>query len=521
MPTPRWTLMAILVLAALLRLPGLDWGLPGDLHRFSYHPDEWQAVETALRMAQECDTNPHFFNYPTLHPALLAVLDTGLGLAGTQPPLAVVYLLARCVTVLFALGTIALLALLGRDLGSPRAGLLAAGFLAVLPLHVVNAHYATIDVPLAFWGTLTLWFAVRVARADDTGPVPGPLLLSGAVAAGCAAGTKYNGVLVWVPLLLAAPWRFGRRGVPYAAAAALLAAVTFCATSPYVFIDPAAWPQIRFELFEHPRASNLYQGVGPGWWFHLRWNLPTVAGSLFGLAAAVGLVDLARTRRREVWLLLVYGALVAASLLGTKELFCRYWLPLLPPLCLAAAWSLRRWSERPRRALAVAAVIAVVPALRSAAYTAMLARPDARDLAAQWCAQNLAPGESIGVDGPLWFWSVPLHLNNGGARTRSARYLGRWRLRTDPEQWLDGGPNWLAFNRAHLERTAPDRRALAGLSRHYRPVFAARNEARILPGWRETGLGCPMHDWTYPLPAAEIWQALEWRDPQALPEETN
>ena len=480
MSPPRWTLGAILALALLLRLGGIEWGLPGDVHRFSYHPDEWQAVETSRYMADQFDSNPHFFNYPTCHIGLLAVLDTVVGL-GAPPAVPVCYLLARLVSVIMALATIWLLARLGDELGARSAGLLAAGFLAVLPLHVVNAHFATIDVPLTCWCTLTLWLAVRVARAPADAPPPGPLVL--------------------FPLLLATIVGRGRRGLPLAGAALLLAGATFAATSPYVFIDPAAWPQVHFELFVHPHQTNLYSDVGPGWWFHLRWNLPTATGSLFMLAAAVGLVDLARIRRREVWPVLLFVVLVLASLLSTKELFCRYWLPLLPPLALAAAWSLRRWAARPRLALALALLIALLPTLRSRAYTAMMARPDARDVAEQWCREHIPADATIGVDNALWFWSVPLHQNNGGARTRSEQHRGRWPLQTEPPDWLNGGVDYVVFNRTHLSPPATQ------LAEHYALQLAVGNQARVLPGWVETGAGSPLHDWNYILPQIEIWQA--------------
>src|SRR5689334_18436422 len=77
---------ALLALAAALpRLIGLDWGLPG-----VYNADEPHVVNMAVSLARSL--RPQFFKYPTLWPEVLAaayalwfVLWSGFGiLRGTQ-----------------------------------------------------------------------------------------------------------------------------------------------------------------------------------------------------------------------------------------------------------------------------------------------------------------------------------------------------------------------------------------------------------------------------------------------------
>ena len=57
----QFSIFVILLLAALLRIWGLDFGLPNDRCR----PDEYMISVVALGMGNG-DLNPHFFNYPTL-----------------------------------------------------------------------------------------------------------------------------------------------------------------------------------------------------------------------------------------------------------------------------------------------------------------------------------------------------------------------------------------------------------------------------------------------------------------------
>src|SRR6187399_3320663 len=68
-------LVFVLILAGGLRLVGIDFGLPLQLH-----PDEWSQVNSARRMLGG-DLNPHFFRYPSLTIYQLFVIVGGLELA--------------------------------------------------------------------------------------------------------------------------------------------------------------------------------------------------------------------------------------------------------------------------------------------------------------------------------------------------------------------------------------------------------------------------------------------------------
>jgi len=59
-----------------------------------------------------------------------------------------VYVAGRLLTALLGTATVAATARLAARLDGPRAGLIAAAFLAVLPLHVLNSHYVKHDVPV-------------------------------------------------------------------------------------------------------------------------------------------------------------------------------------------------------------------------------------------------------------------------------------------------------------------------------------------------------------------------------------
>lgn len=516
----RTVLLTVLMLglALALRLTGLGWGLPNALHQQSYHPDEWQVALGALRMVVTGDPNPHFFNYPTLSLYLAAGLDYMAAALRHDLPLApLCYLLPRALNVLFGVGTVVLTGLLGTSLLGRLGGWVAALLLAVAPLAVVNSHYATVDTGLAFWCMLALLAATQLSQA-----VPERRrrwLLLGAVASGLAVSTKYNGLLAVVPLGVAWLWPETRedRTAPVVRVLGLLALVAvallvFVLTSPYVLIDPHAWPAIRFELFEHPRATNLFNGVGPGWWFHLRWNLPTAFGWLSGGAALLGIGLL--SRRRAAWPLLGWLLLVALSLGRTRELYLRYLLPSLPALAVTAAAVPARWASRPKLAVAILLLLVLGPALRSRALVAMLSQPDARDVAARWCFREIPAAStvgSLGVADQLWYWSVPLRPNNGGPRTAGAgAEPERYQLRLDPAQWSAEPPDWLVVNLTQVQqqyRGQPGE--WAELTRGYTEIARFENTATVLPGWVLSSEGSPLHDWLYPFPRIAVLRRVE------------
>ena len=65
------------------------------------------------------------------------------------------YVVGRAVTVLFGTATVLLVFQAGMRWGA-RHALLAAGLLAVMPVHVQSSHYVLTDTPMTFFVTLAL-----------------------------------------------------------------------------------------------------------------------------------------------------------------------------------------------------------------------------------------------------------------------------------------------------------------------------------------------------------------------------
>ena len=432
--SPRWgvpLLLLICLLGLLLRLLGIDWGLPDPaVHWNSYHPDEFQLVEPAFTISHGLDFNPHNFIYGNLLQNLDALLLKLASWAGATPlpqGMGTLYLLPRLATALFGTLSIALLYPLGRELGHPWIGLLAAALLAAAPGHALHSSFATVDVPATFFALLCLLQALRVVgptRIQGQPPrlTPAPSLrpaLLGGIAAGLAASAKYPSglvlLLLWLGLLL------GKRPFRAYLLSGLAALGAFALTSPYVFLAFDEFRRALQGVAENSRIGMvfLFAGMGDGWSYQALVSLPYILGIPTLLAALLALPLALRRFGTKGLLLLAYLGIFFFYTGLSKNLFLRYALPLAPVLCLLAA-SLPLLALRARRRKIWVSLFLVGLGLGQGLLV-MGAKAGAgpRDQARAWLWAKVPAGTSVGVPdwpGPL---EVPLALANGGEGARA------------------------------------------------------------------------------------------------------
>lgn len=449
--TPWLPLVVILALAVLLRYVGLQWGLPTRDHIFSYHPDEYHSLRGAFSAVLAGDPNPHFFNYGSLYLYLTTVAvvlaDSPVPSVATAQAMGRMMhdwtLAARHVTLVLAVLTVLVAYFAARQLVGGRFAILAALAMAVLPLHVLHSHYATVDVPQAFFIALTLLFAVRIGHKAE----PRDYVLAG-ICAGLAASTKYNGAVVLIAPLVAhfaaAPGE--RRVGPVAwqpLAMLAIAALAFAVTSPYTLLDWGnARRDILFEL-QHMRAGEEpARSADPnGWLFH-GWGLTlTTCGG--ALVAVLGLIPLAFSRYRRASLGLVVFAFVWFAMISLAQVrYGRYEVALMPVIAILlaagpAALYGRRAELRLFGVLLPALVIGVslgtsatiASRLAGQRFERVLApgertprplsyrvryEPDPRDVSLLEVVRRVPPGRPVGLVWEPWFNAPPLDPVNGG-----------------------------------------------------------------------------------------------------------
>jgi hypothetical protein len=234
---------------------------------------------------------------------------------------------------------------------------------------------AVTDVPL------TLGIATALALL-----VGGQIELGGVVV-GLATSIKYPGVLLLVPLVVA-----GYRQPRRIAVGAALAAVAFCATSPFfvAHLGSAVSDAYRVQRlahhgwlgFEHDHVApiafivQLWHGLGPAL-----------------LVCVLGLVVAVAQRRRADLIIGSFAIVYFLDLCMSGAHFDRYVLPLLAPLGALAG--------RVRALAPVTLLLLVVPLTWAVRDARKLTKTDTRVVAHRWVESHLPHGARIAVDPSL------------------------------------------------------------------------------------------------------------------------
>ncbi|MGQ9710248.1 MAG: glycosyltransferase family 39 protein [Anaerolineae bacterium] len=415
-----WGLTAILLVAAALRLSGVAWD--GGI---GAHPDERYLVGVAEEMARRREWNPFTVDasFPYGHVPLYLLLLLG----GADRLMA-----ARLLTGLLDVGTVALTAALarillaagGRDRRRSGGALMAALFLAVMPLHVQQAHFATADVPLAFFSTGALLFAARsVVRCQARSAAE--CRLAG-MWAGLALGCKAGAALLGIPVALAGTLGIGNRRerIGRAAGAIGAALATFAITNPFAVLEfPRFLTNVAIQAALARGAVLVpytlqYRGTWPYLYpviQQLVWGMGPVLG-LLGFGGLAGMVARAARGRLSPaeWVVLGWAWPFFAFAGGLYVKFPRYLLPLMPILAVYATRGIVTMGRGP--ATRGIFTLAVLPAaLLSLALVGSYSRPHPWVAASEWIQAHLPPGSVIAVEE----WDHPLPLDAGGYTLRA------------------------------------------------------------------------------------------------------
>lgn len=461
----RWLLL-VLVAASVVRLWGIGFGLP----YLNARPDETQIAGPAVGFLSG-DLRPPLLEWPTLFPYTVAA--TYVAYFAVTSPFAAYKTLdafseSRRVNISpFIYITRALAVLMGvltvwgiydttRRVFDATIALVAALFLALAFLHVRDSHFGVTDIPMT---ALVVLAVDAIVRWRQTGGVR-PAALAGLLA-GLAASTKYNGLGVVVPFAVAAGLRlFEERTRPGALVTAVSAlavftgalAVALFATSPYILID---WT--RFVRSVAATQGMITEGhgmvIGRGWWYYARVVLPAAVGWPIFLAGTLGILAALVTRFRATATLFAFPTayyLVAGRGYGV---FARYILPVIPFLCVGAAWLLveavrmlaRRNAVSTRRALLAAATLVVVAptAYKTLLLDRLLGTTDNRAIAGR-ALIDMLPADSVFYQSGEAYGHVPLSMDGREANVRLARFMA------DTGRFTPDNPDWILVQRSPL-----------------------------------------------------------------------
>ncbi|MHB0999008.1 MAG: ArnT family glycosyltransferase [Armatimonadota bacterium] len=474
---PAVAVVIVMILAAVIRIWGIKWGLPSDLHFYSYHPDENMVLGAANRVnILFGQFDPGFYNYGSLYIFLVSISVIISAMCGLVNLAAVdlstnisqvanMYLAGRTVAVLMGITTVYFVYLLGKKAYGRSAGILAAVFMAILPLHVMHSRFMAVDVPSTFFVTLTLLFAVRISdghRLRD--------YIFAGLFAGFAAGTKYNAGLVLIapiiihlltgkarPLLrIIDPKMFGM---------ILCTAIGFVIGTPGVFLNtPQFIHDFTYEM-GHARAGHglVFAGTGSGFVYHFMHSLLPGMGLPLLVLAMIGVIYALR-KRTSTDIALAAFLIVYYIMIGMAQVrFARYTIPFLPVLVLFAARFTVNLLDRlssGKPAAKFAGYLVGIIVLLSIGYTTlysfsldnMMATVDTRDRSINWIRDNISRGSTIGLPTIPWFYTPPFEPDMGlspiaGERLEQARDFSDYLL------VVNGDREWDAD---YLTQESPD-----------------------------------------------------------------
>lgn len=385
-------LAAITICALIVRLYGIDFGLPGN----HFHPDEEVKSDVIIGMINRNTLDPHYFKHPSLLLYLTLASFSLLKFLHLLPAWEIadqIILSGRLISVLAGTLSVPLVYFIAKYFLSNSAALFSAALLAIVPLHVSLSRYLKEDALLTFGILLTVLFSLRLAQREDLKSAT----LSG-IAAGIACATKYTGVLaaplVGIGILLNWKRVDWKNWSKLLLVSAFSTVITFFLIAPFILLN---YKDFKRDLAKESKqvAMGHMGAIDP--WEHL-WSYHLGTSLLEGMTlpllfvSIIGLGMLAKNSRRTliIPLLFLYFYLPAEYVPGKNA---RYILPALPFLLFGAAQvfsSAQKLSQRvPMYLLCFG-----VPLSLTVYYSANV-RPDTREDMAAWIGQNIKTGTTF------------------------------------------------------------------------------------------------------------------------------
>mgnify|MGYP001275896041 FL=1 len=428
----RVLLALILLIAISLRLLGINAGLP----MFTIIPDELTIVRGAMEIWESAV--PEGLGWPgTFYMFVLSLsylvyfllgnasdvvaglMGDWVGLLGTVDDFYVryyttptaQYIIARVWSVLFGTGTILLVFLVALRLYGMAAGLVAAGLLAVLPVHVAYSRLAVPDITMTFFVTASFYYVSRILenRRDSD-------YWLAAVMVGLAVSNKLNGGIALLTLLfghLASSnhmwssiwWKLLDRRLIVATGITML---TFYLATPYLVTAPSV-------VLKELAFSILSEGTR-------EISFGTLKETLLGVSDGLGPVALLGSVLAIVWsfsggrrddrpikLILLTSLIYLLPFAISPRRSEYYLLPILPMVCIMASYGfLNTWKQISLSfarvtwmrftLLAIVASLLAFSGARTLSTAMELYEVDAGTLAKKWIEENIPVGTRIAVE---------------------------------------------------------------------------------------------------------------------------
>ncbi|MCY3002520.1 MAG: hypothetical protein NTV21_12025 [Planctomycetota bacterium] len=400
----RWALVALTLWTLLVRLYGVDFGVPCLKEADTFIADH-------VRMLREGKQGDQLFDRALSacqYPSLLATLAEPLSDATLEPPPEPVTLkehLAAAARVWVDLRTlVAVLSVLvvpgtffiARRFASERWALFAAALVSFSLLHVMFSQEARAHGAVVGFSACAVACALWLRRTPST-----LAYVATAIFAAFAVGTLHNGLAVLAPIGVAQLARRDRRWWDLRMLVVLALAAASFRTFYWYYFDEAAqkamagddatqgvlrdlpfdgtgFLRLARTIWYYEPALTLLVAVACGTWL-ARKRLPTGEANV-------------ETGDALVVLSYVVPYLLLAGLFN--QTYERFLLSLLPFLATFAAWALERLSLRARAVAPAALLLLALPLAASTKLSWMRGQGSTLDDAAQWITEHAPQPEA-------------------------------------------------------------------------------------------------------------------------------
>ena len=413
------TLLSILIISALICLPGITWGLPSDYATRSRNPDEGVWVKAASNLDPSQGDFDHddyiagsFLPYVLAASGFIASLFGFIKIGSYEfyldhiDELAKIYLLGRYISIFFGVLSVwAFYMLLCRllDRRAQRWVILLGTLLAALfPGRLVWSHYLSYNLPGLFWivsGLYALLGVVEYGRLKD-------YALAGIIT-GVGAATRHTalGLLPFLFLAHVLRWypeyrrMLDKRELSRLVLGCLLVPIAFLIIQPYTIVNVEKLINgTQFVLGQH--QTSIQRGI-PVWLNDL---MPVVLPEAMSLGAyLVALVAMGwwfttrRFRFRKEALLVCWVLFLLVSALQLKDPRVGRVLPIAFLWLSIAVVLLAEIARQQARITLILAVVLVAGMVWDDIQLASFyLRDSARDEAGVWIANHIPRGSEIG-----------------------------------------------------------------------------------------------------------------------------
>ena len=411
-------LVGILLLGAVLRFWGIDFGMPHDLAR----PDEQHYIGIAFQLLNGGPTTEYFYEYPSLFFYVMAAGLVGyyaLGrLVGVYSGVddfifqyandpASLHLMSRGFSAIIGVLTIyGVYKTVRRLFKSEKTGLVGALFMALCYLHVRDSHFGTMDVAMTCLIIASFHFIVK---SNDEWSLKNYLLAG--LLAGLATSTKYAGLFLIFPICFVHLFKVLEHKMPFfrifidkrilGFAAAMI--LGFLAGTPHFLSE---YPKYLYYIVNRMDLMDTQSPkIAIGWWYHLKFSLWHGLGWGMYVVAFLGII-LYFIRDWKRALVFISFPLTYYLFVGKGYVvFLRYVVPVLPFMCMAAAYlvyEVYHFLKKRMEYQYVAALSSVlmVVILYQGCYNLLyfnylITKKDSRELGKEWAEANIPFGSSV------------------------------------------------------------------------------------------------------------------------------